>query len=105
MARLIKGVSYREYMEMASHVRGDWSLTERSMRAYLQYRINVLDAQINHLTSRLEYWEEDPFAAPLSEQMPPVSDEAWESWASLNYLLNARDALQQALDRLERGRV
>lgn len=105
MARLIKGVSYREYMEMASHVRGDWSLTGRSMKAYLQYRLNVLDAQINSLSSRLEIEEEDPFVAPLHEHMPPVSDETWESWASLNYLLNARDALQQALDRLNRGHV
>ena len=104
MARLIKGLSFAEYQEVAAQFGGDRALSPRGMRSYLQYRLFMLEAQIDHLTQRLESSEggADAYWVQPDE---PISDEAWASWTSLNYLLNARDALRETLDSLGRSRA
>lgn len=99
MARLIKGVNLIDYQEVAARFGGDRALSQRSMRAYLQYRLYLLEAQIDHLSYRIESGEAGA-GAYWSQADEPISDEAWASWTSLNYLMNARDALREALDAL-----
>jgi hypothetical protein len=104
MARLIKGLNHADYMEMATQFGGDKALSQRSMRAYLQYRLFMLDAQIDHLAHRIES-SEGGAGAYWAQSDEPMSDDAWASWTSLNYLMNARDALRETLDSLNWSRA
>lgn len=78
----------------------DWVLTPRAMRGYLQYRLYVLDNQIEKLMSELERRSGPPFPDGLDDRAFP--DRSWASWANLNYLLRARELLQDALLRTKR---
>ncbi len=102
MARLMRGSDLRIQVEAMMRFRGDKSLSPRSMRAYLQYRLYLLEAQINELAEHLEQGadESGQLWAPRKQ---PLSDETWASWTSLNYLMNARDALRETIDTLDRG--
>lgn len=104
MARLIKGLSFADYQEVVAQFGGDRALSPHSMRAYLQYRLFMLEAQIDHLAQRIES-SEGGAGAYWAQDGEPISDETWASWTSLNYLLNARDALLETLDSLGRTRV
>jgi hypothetical protein len=100
MARLVRGMDYGTYMEISAHFRGDRSLSSRSMRAYLHYRLHMLNAEIDSIADRLDLGEELDGYWP--RPLRPMSDEMCASWTSLTYLLNARDALRETLDTLDR---
>lgn len=102
MARLLRGSDLRNQIEAVMRFRGDKSLSPRSMRAYLQYRLYLLEAQINELAEQLEQGSDESghLWAPRRE---PLSDAIWASWTSLNYLMSARDALRETIDTLDRG--
>lgn len=104
MARLIKGISFADYQEVAAQFGGDRALSSRSMRSYLQYRLYMLEAQIDHLAQRIESGEAGA-GAYWAQDDEPISDETWASWTSLNYLMNARDALREMLDSLGHNRA
>lgn len=78
----------------------DWLLSHKAMRSYLQYRLHVVEHQIERLMRELERHDGPPFPADLNDQAYP--DRSWASWANLNYLLRARDSLQSALSRPSR---
>lgn len=73
----------------------DWLLSHRAMRSYLQYRLHVVEHQIERLMRELERRDGPPFPTDLNDQAFP--DRSWASWANLAYLLRARDSLQGAL--------
>jgi hypothetical protein len=78
----------------------DWVLSPKAMRGYLQYRLHIIDHQIDGLMQELGQRNAPPFPSDLEDEA--LSDEAWTLWSRLNYLLQARDSLQAALSRPQR---
>ncbi len=78
----------------------DWVLSPSAMRGYLQYRLRIVDYQIDGLMQELTRRNAPPFPSGLEDDA--LSEEAWTLWSQLNYLLRARDSLQDALSRPRR---
>lgn len=89
----------RYHAQFALRFEGDRRMSAGSMRAYLQYRLFLLDMQIRGLFDELGVSQDD---VPTSwDWMTRTeTDEAFSSWASLNYLMNVREDLLQELDNL-----
>lgn len=73
----------------------DWMLSPRAMRGYLQYRLHVVDRQIDGLMYELSRGDVPPFPNDMEDEA--LSEDTWARWARLNYLMRARDTLQDAL--------
>jgi hypothetical protein len=78
----------------------DWVMSPSAMRGYLQYRLHIVEHQIDRLFQQLERHDAPPFPTDLEDRAFPAK--SWASWAQLNYLMRARDALQDALSRPKR---
>lgn len=77
--------------------RRDWVLSPQAMDRYLAHRLYIVETQIDRLIVDLEHQAGPPFPVDLDDESLP--EETWASWASLNYLLHARDSLRDALSR------
>ncbi len=78
----------------------DWMLSPRAMQGYLQYRLYALERQISRLMRELSRNSAPPFPSHLQDDA--LSEEDWALWASLNYLLQAYDTLQEELSWSQR---
>ena len=65
------------------------------MNRYIQYRLYLVEHQIEKLAQNLEQQDAPPFPTELDD--PSFPDDAWASWASLNYLFHVRASLKDAL--------
>ncbi|NLT72923.1 MAG: hypothetical protein GXX94_01835 [Chloroflexi bacterium] len=73
----------------------DWSMAPETMDRYLLYRLYLVEHQIDGIIRSLERNNVAPYPAHLEDRSMP--EDVWASWASLNYLLRARDNLRSAL--------
>lgn len=101
MARVITGAEYERYLALTSRLGVDRTLSPRTMQAYLQHRLYLIEADIQALASRLGIGE--PEAGPSwAWASKSSSDDLWASWTSLNYLMIARETLKENLESLIR---
>jgi hypothetical protein len=78
----------------------DWLLSPKAMRGYLQYRLYMIEYQIDRLMIDLGGRDAPPFPTDLNDTAFP--DQSWTLWARLNYLMQARDSLQDVLSHPKR---
>ncbi len=76
---------------------GDWRMAPEAMDRYLLYRLYLLEHEIDGVIRTLERNHVAPYPSTLDDRSMP--EDVWSSWASLNYLLRARDNLKDALAR------
>ena len=99
MARLLKNTERNFSTQFALRFQGDRRMSSGSMRAYLQYRLFLLDHQIRGLFEQLGI-DEDALSQGWDWMSRRQTEEAFASWASLNYLMSVREDLLQELDSL-----
>ncbi len=73
----------------------DWMLSPRAMRGYLQYRLYMIEHQIDQLMAELGGQEAPSFPTDLEDAAFPA--QSWALWARLNYLMQARNSLHDVL--------
>ncbi len=78
----------------------DWMLSPKAMRGYLQYRLYMIEYQIDQLMLELGGQEAPPFPTDLNDTAFP--DQSWTLWSRLNYLMQARNSLQDVLSASRR---
>jgi hypothetical protein len=78
----------------------DWRMAPDAMDRYLLYRLYLLEHQIDGTIRSLERRGVAPYPTAMDDRSMP--EDVWSSWASLNYLLRARDDLKDALAHGER---
>ena len=78
----------------------DWHMAPATMDRYLTYRLFIVEHQIDGIIASLERHSAAPYPSALGDHLP---EEVWSSWASLNYLLRARDDLKSVLSRASRS--
>ncbi|MGI5915363.1 MAG: hypothetical protein ACOX9A_02815 [Anaerolineae bacterium] len=98
MAKLLKNSDYGYYIEMARS-EGDKSMSPGMMKAYLQYRLYMVEAQIRVLLKRIGI-DNLPSSAQWDWMQDQDNRDSFASWASLNYLMNAREDLLIELESL-----
>jgi hypothetical protein len=99
MARLLRKNERNFSTQFAFRFQGDRRMSSGSMRAYLQYRLFLLDTQIRGLFEELEI-DQDDLSQNWDWMARAQTEEAFASWASLNYLMSVREELLQELDNL-----
>lgn len=103
MAKLLKNSDYGHYIEMAKF-EGDKHMSPGMMKAYLQYRLFMIEAQIRVLLKKLGIGELE--VSTQWDWMQGTEDhDAFASWASLNYLMNAREDLMSELETMPQQTV
>ena len=96
MARLLASADDEGYTELFE-LEMDRAISSGAMRVYLRYRLYLIENQIKALHRRLKVM--DQVSGGLWTWMDkPRAEEKWASWTSLNYLMNARDALRKGLE-------
>ena len=87
----------RRSLSWLTQPHADWHMAPKAMNRYLVYRLHLVEFQIDGIISDLEHSARLPFPSTLDDRSLPEG--VWTSWASLNYLLQARENLKVALAR------
>jgi len=104
MAKMMSQLWSRRHWAEAFGAASDKRMSPRAMDAYLQYRLYLMDAQIEALLRKLRTSGRGAADHCVWCKLP-LSDESCASWTSLNYLLNSREALWKTLSSGDRGTV
>ncbi len=104
MAKMMSQLWSRRHWAEAFGAASDKQMSPRAMDAYLQYRLYLMDAQIEALLRKLRMSGRGA-ADHCVWCKQPLSDESCASWTSLNYLLNSREALWKTLSSGDRAAV
>jgi len=99
MARAVKGFRYADYLAIHARVGEDVErMSPRAMKNYLQFRLRLIEADIQHLSNKLGVSGDRSARDRRPKEM--IAREHWASLADLDYLLAARDALRQTIETL-----
>jgi hypothetical protein len=98
MATLLKRTRLARYRPLLAAQRSDRLMTDRTMRAYLHYRLAVLEGQINELVNKAGWGDTPQPDSYWAWNALPARHEWFNAWTRLSYLLNARDEIRAALD-------
>jgi cell division protein FtsB len=103
MARADKRFRHGFYTALAGKVGNDIErMNPVTRKAYLEWRLRLIEAQIRILAERVGVSEED-LAAERVWLAKPLDDDRWASLVSLDYLIAARDALIETIETLGQG--
>lgn len=75
-------------------------LSPRAMKHYLEYRLRVVEMQIEILADRLDADTAQAARAPWMFSREPLDDQRRELWSNLRYLEARRDALRDTISTL-----
>ena len=100
MARAVKGFRYADYPAFHAQASEDVErMSPRALKAYLQFRLYLVEAEIQHLSNKLGV-SGDRLATPKRRSREMMARQQWLTIADLDYLLAARDALRQTIETL-----
>jgi hypothetical protein len=100
MARAVKGFRYADYLAIHAQLGDDVErMSPRAMKVFLQFRLRLIEVEIQNLFNKLGV-SEDTEAALQLRPREMMAHHQWASLADLDYLLAARDALQQTIETL-----
>ncbi len=100
MARAVKGFRYADYLAIHAQLGNDVErMSPRAMKAFLQFRLRLVEVEIQNLSNKLGI-SGDGNAARKLRPKEMIARQQWTSLADLDYLLAARDALIQTIDTL-----
>ena len=99
MARAVKGYDYGPIAALVS-MRGSVveKMTAPARKLYLQRYLRLVETEIRLLADKLGFDEESLDGSNWPESA--LDEDRWSSLVNLDYLLAARDALKETLDKL-----
>lgn len=101
MARAVPGFRYADYVAFRAQNNEDVErMSPRALEAYLQLRLYLVEAEIQHLSAKLGV-NGDVLAARKRLPGDIMARQHWVTMADLDYLLAARDALRQTIETLQ----
>jgi hypothetical protein len=100
MAKAVKGFRYADCLAITAQVENDVErMSPRAMKAYLQLRLRLVEAQIQRLSIKLGVNADGTIRRKMHVG-EIMAHQQWVSMADLDYLLAARDALRQTIETL-----
>jgi len=85
----------QELLAQVAQPHTDRLMAPEAMRRHLIYQLSLVEYRIGGAIRRLEQPSRAPYPSALDDASIP--EQVWASWASLSYLLQARDNLKAAL--------
>ena len=99
MARAAKGFRYGDYLAIHAQFAEDVErMSPRAMKSYLQFRLRLVEVEIQYLSNKLGISGDRIVTRKRPKEM--IAHKQWTSFADLDYLLAARDALRQTIETL-----